>query len=66
MEIIKHGKKHHTTTCPKCGCEFTFNENEKLTYSQIIEIFNFYVAYDFIKCPECGYNVVFEESDANI
>lgn len=40
-KIIKSGKKIYQKTCSRCGCEFTY-ENEDINY-----IGN-------VSCPECG------------
>ncbi len=40
-KIIKSGKKIYSTTCSRCGCEFTY-ENEDINY------------VGSVTCPECG------------
>ena len=47
IKIIKSGKKEFHTTCPCCGCEFTY-EKEDLSGKDYIG------ALDYVKCPECG------------
>ena len=41
IKIIKSGKKEFHTTCPCCGCEFTY-EVEDLNGT------------DYVNCPECN------------
>lgn len=41
IKIIKSGKKEFHTTCPCCGCEFTYE----------IEDLN---GTDYVNCPECN------------
>lgn len=57
-EIIKPGKtKKYIHTCTKCGCEFTYDDDDKRMEGQ------------FIKCPYCksqckvkdGQEVIFEQ-----
>lgn len=40
-KIIKSGKKIYQKTCSRCGCEFTY-ENEDINY------------VGNVTCPECG------------
>ena len=40
IKIIKDGVKEFRITCPKCGCEFTY-ENEDICNSEVV-------------CPCCG------------
>ena len=40
-KIIKSGKKLYQKTCSRCGCEFTY-ENEDINY------------VGNVSCPECG------------
>ena len=55
--IIKKGKiKEHKTTCPACGCKFSFRENEVMYtgeeyYNQIL--FGEGVP-NSVKCPCCN------------
>ncbi len=44
IKIIKSGKKEFHTTCPCCGCEFTY-EIEDLHET------------DYVNCPECNADV---------
>ena len=51
ITIIKHGKmkNKNESTCPICGCIFTYND---------FDIKNKGPHYDpvyFIYCPDCGY-----------
>lgn len=53
MKVIKHGDTKSTapeivtkrTTCPICGCEFEYDNNE---------VRNDTHNKDYVKCPECG------------
>lgn len=44
IKIIKSGKKEFHTTCPCCGCEFTY-EIEDLHET------------DYVNCPECNADI---------
>lgn len=51
IEIIKHGTfKKGTAKCPKCGCEFSFDERDvEHTWRT-----DRYLKDVSIRCPECG------------
>ncbi len=51
MEIIKHGKKEFTATCPRCGCVFSY------TIKELCERW----PMKFMKCPECEEEVYHKE-----
>lgn len=42
VKVIKHGKSHYTTTCPRCGCEFEYDLKD-LGFG------------NGINCPDCDY-----------
>jgi len=42
VKVIKHGKTHYTTTCPRCGCEFEYDLKD-------LGVGN------GINCPDCDY-----------
>ena len=54
IKIKKHGKplpeKTYETTCPYCGCEFSFQLSD--TRHSIINRF-----HDTVDCPDCGYEL---------
>ncbi len=49
IKIIKSGKKEFHTTCPNCGCEFTY-EMEDLSGKN----YDYIGVSNYVKCPECG------------
>lgn len=51
IQVEKHGNQYgwYRATCPKCGCIFTFNQDDilvKIIYNEYSE--------KVIYCPECG------------
>ena len=49
IEIIKHGTKQ-VTKCKKCGCEFSYDE-EDIRVTSLKNI---------IECPQCKLEIVIE------
>ena len=64
MEIIKHGNKYRNQICDRCGCEFIFCLDEIKTEQS--EIFHYYFVEDYIKCPECDYKIILDNSKIEI
>lgn len=55
MEIIEHGKTYQVYTCPRCLCVFVACE---------IDSYKDYLgAKDWVKCPECGEEMVLKEME---
>lgn len=51
IKIIKEGKNSFITTCPKCGCEFTYELADIIASS--------------VYCPCCGNSVIHEKQDGS-
>ena len=49
IEIIKSGHKKFKTTCDRCGCEFTYTQND---------------LYYNLYCPCCGASIVHKLENA--
>ena len=47
ITVIKHGSRRKLT-CPDCGCEFIF-QNEDIMYGDQRDY------YSEVKCPDCGH-----------
>lgn len=51
IKIIKEGKKEFITTCPICGCRFSYEyEDLQLT-----------ITYKMVQCPCCGEEVIHDK-----
>lgn len=51
IKVLKHGYKILNATCPRCKCEFEFNDDDMITEINQID------SYESIACPECHYKI---------
>lgn len=60
IEIIKRGTKK-IKTCPKCGCEFSFDEIEDVV--RIPHPLHKGLTMRIIPCPQCSHRVPADEEN---
>lgn len=55
IKVVKHGQKEFNCTCPRCGCEFTY-EYEDIHTETIKGITYSYSSTSYVVCPDCRYH----------
>ena len=55
IKVIKHGQKEFNCTCPRCGCEFTY-EYEDIHTEAIRGITYSYSSTSYVVCPDCKHH----------
>lgn len=55
IKVIKHGQKEFNCTCPRCGCEFTY-EYEDIHTEAIRGITYNYSSTSYVVCPDCKHH----------
>ena len=66
MEIIKHGKTKtykapKEMTCPKCGCVFTYVEDDIKQHWVRITAYDSDLTCTYINCPECDEDIIIKD-----
>lgn len=67
MKIIKHGNTHKEieTKCPHCECIFSYEDREIEEEWERIDAYNSDHKYDYVKCPDCGKQVIVVKDRSN-
>lgn len=62
MEVLKHGKTYKTFVCQHCEAEIGYCRTDIQPYGP--KRFGSMDFYNYIKCPECGYAILFLSDEA--
>ena len=55
--IIKSGRKTYITTCERCGCEFSYQDDDIITEGDAALASKLASYKKFVECPFCNNNI---------
>ena len=59
--ILKNGNTFTKAVCPRCECEFLYQEESVETMWNRITAYESEIEYTYVICPECGKVIKLDE-----